>query len=192
MLSTPGDEELWELVSASTIDFLSYITLLWHIALLWLLSTPGNEELWELVSASTIDFLLYIYKTFPGIYLYSASFRTKLKEGWIEQLYRSRLLGLLSQGVPPWLTSEQNLRFSRIQGRLKVAASISDHVLTFYWLVFPSSGTLVGYLSMKKFNIEGKLPLIRYYIHRYVRYEKHISFIFQIILLSLSRKIEKL
>ncbi|XP_066933871.1 nose resistant to fluoxetine protein 6-like [Clytia hemisphaerica] len=34
---------------------------------------------------------------------------------------------------------------------------------------FLLSGTLVGYLSMKRFDIHGSLPLIRYYFHRYIR-----------------------
>uniref|UniRef100_A0A7M5WUW7 Nose resistant-to-fluoxetine protein N-terminal domain-containing protein n=1 Tax=Clytia hemisphaerica TaxID=252671 RepID=A0A7M5WUW7_9CNID len=34
---------------------------------------------------------------------------------------------------------------------------------------FVLSGLLVGYLSFKRFETHGKLPLLRYYLHRYIR-----------------------
>ncbi|XP_057290815.1 O-acyltransferase like protein-like [Hydractinia symbiolongicarpus] len=39
------------------------------------------------------------------------------------------------------------------------------------------SGLLVGYLSMKRFELKGNLPLLRYYLHRYIRLTPSYAFL---------------
>jgi len=52
-----------------------------------------------------------------------------------------------------------------------VSGSLS--VDSFFFL----SGLLVGYLSLKRFQSKGSLPLVRYYVHRYIRLTPSYAFL---------------